>query len=142
MGVKKVTAQEVIEQIQQDGQITVEEISKIYGVCSATIRSRLRELRQDGSPIFFDANGLFIMDDINEDNMRAFQKYTKWVVSTLIGVSGCGSPSKVVMLEYKKQLKELLKELMTREERKLLTKNMTVISRMLDYIQIDEEMED
>ena len=136
---KKVTAQEVIEQIAHDGQITIESLAKIYNVCSETIRNRLRELRQDGAPIFFDANGLFIIEDlVDESNITSFQKYTKWVLSTLIGVSKCGAPSRAVMLEYKKQLREL----MTKEERGILTKNMTVITRMLDYIQIDEEMEE
>ena len=139
MGVKKVSTQEVIDQLEEAGQMTVDQLAKVYSVCSATIRSRLRELRQDGAPIFFDENGLYLIYNMEDnENAAAFEKYTKWVMRTLIGVAKCGKPSKTVMLEYKKQLKEL----MTREERQLLTSHMTVITRMLDYIQIDEDMEE
>ena len=135
---KKVTVQEIIETIKDNGTITVEELSIIFKVCKETIRNRLRELRDDEEFILFDENGLFYIDNIdNEKTMDAYKKYTNWLMKTLVGVAKCGKMTKQMMIESK----EYLKLKLTKDERKILNSNVTQVLRVLDYISIEDDLE-
>ena len=47
----KVTPQEVLEELQENEYSTKEGLSEMFDCCVATIRSKLRVLREDGEPI-------------------------------------------------------------------------------------------
>ena len=135
---EKVTAQEILETIQDNGSITVAELIEIYKVCPATIRKRLQKLRDDGESIFHNENGLFIMESIdNEEDRIVFEKYLKWLLGAFKGLAKCGKVTKPLLIESKRYLKESL----SAQERKQLTNYTAQVNRILSNIELEEEME-
>lgn len=136
---QKVTCSQVMETVEDREHIIIDELADMYKVCPATIRTRLRELRNTGEPIFFDQKGLFILDNIkNKKQADQFKKYTLWVVKTLRGLITTGKPAIKLQMEWKRSLKEI----MDKKERMILTSNLTMMTRLLDYISIEDEMEE
>jgi homoaconitase/3-isopropylmalate dehydratase large subunit len=136
---KKVTANEVMEAIQDNGSLTISELMDIFSVSDSTIKSRLRELRESGESLFHDSNGLFIMDHISTaEEKESFDKYLKWMIGAFKGLARCGKPTKPLLLESKKYLREQL----TKNERKMLSQYTGQINRIVDMIAFEEELED
>lgn len=134
---QKVTAQEILEAIQSNGNITKAELANIFDVCNATIRSRLSELRDDGEGIFHNTEGLYIMKSIiDDDDREAFEKYLKWLLGTFKGLAKCGKVTKPLLLESKIYMKEQL----TKQERKMLTNYTAQVNRILTNIELEDEL--
>ena len=134
---QKVTAQEILEAIQESGTVTKTQLAEAFGVCSATVKSRLSELRTDGEGLLHNKNGLYILESIqSEEDRLAYEKYVKWLVSTFKGIAKCGKVTKPLLLESRKYMQEQL----TKEERQLLTSYTAQVNRILTNIEFEEDM--
>jgi len=136
---KKVTAQEIIEAIQEKENITKKELAEIFSVCVGTVEKRLKELRADGEGLFHNENGLYFMDSIvSKEDQAEFEKYLKWLLGAFKGLATCGKVTKPLLLESKKYLREQL----TRKERQALTNYTAQVNRILSNIMLEQEMEE
>lgn len=132
----KVTNQEVLEKIKEEGSTTKLRLANEFDVCPATISSRLKTLREDSEPIFFDEEGLFFFDGIESiTDIERLEKYRDWVTKTLIGVVRCSKPIKPIAIEFKEKFKELT----TREERTEMKRFFLKMEKMIEYLEVDEE---
>ena len=69
---KKVTADEILDVLNDKGTYTKADLAEMFEVCCATIGARLKELRKNSDPVFFDNSGVFILDKIdNEEKIYA-----------------------------------------------------------------------
>jgi len=135
---QKVTAQEILETIQENGNITKAELAKIYDVCAATIGKRLNVLREDGEGLFHNSHGFYIMESIeNKEEEEAFGKYLKWVWGAFKGLAKCGKVTKPLLLESKKYMREQL----TKQERKMLTNYTAQVNRILTNIELEDDLD-
>ena len=135
---QKVTAQEILETIEDNGSITCSELASIFDVCNATIRKRLSELREDGEGLFHNTSGLYIMKSIVDDKDReAFEKYLKWLLGTFKGIAKCGKVTKPLLLESKLYMREQL----TKQERKMLTNYTAQVNRILTNIELEDDLD-
>ncbi len=136
---QKVTPEQVLNKIENNGRITKAQLSEDFEVCQQTIMNKIKTLRNDDERIFFDENGYYKLDSINNvEDTEKFKKYLNWVFSVLKGIALCGKPTKPLLNESKK----ILKTLMSKEERILLSKYTLQINKMIDYIEIEEEIEE
>ena len=131
----KVQPQEILDELRT-GKTTKAELAEKFDVCTATIGSRLKNLREDKEPVFFDQEGLFILEAIEDmTDMEALQKYRDWVFKTLIGVLKCSKPIKPLQL----QAREKFKELTTPSERREFKEFIIKMERMIDYLEVEED---
>jgi len=134
----KVWPSQVDEAIAESDRITIGQLAKQFDVTPDTIRTKLRALRHDGEPIIHDGNGLFKMDKVrNAKDADAIRRYVDWVLSATRGVLSCGAVTKPLIAETKRQLREKL----TKEERATLAGQTMLLTRLLDYVTVDEESE-
>ena len=135
---QKVTGQEILEAIQENGTITKSELAHIFDVCNATIRKRLVELREDGEGLFHNTEGLYIMESITDDvDREAFEKYLKWLLGTFKGIAKCGKVTKPLLIESKTYMREQL----TKQERKMLTNYTAQVNRILTNIELEDDLD-
>jgi len=135
---QKVTAQEILEAIQENGIITIKELANIFNVAGDTIRKRIKELRADGESLLHNENGLYIMESmVNAEDRLAFEKYLNWLLKSFSGIARCGKVSKPLLLESKKYMKEQL----TKQERKMLTNYTAQVNRILSNLELEDELD-
>lgn len=135
---QKVTALEVLDEINGNGRITKAELANKFDVCPETISNKLRTLREDDEPILFDQDGFFILNDIETiEDIDSLKKYNKWILHTMIGIAKCGKITKP-LIQYNK---EKLKELLSPKERKQLARYTAQVSNLLNYIEIEDELD-
>lgn len=134
---EKVFPAEVQEQIERNGKITVGELAEILDCHPETIRNKLRKLRNDGVTIMHDEDGVFIMDEVRkQEDAESVRKFLSWVIRSARGVLACGQTTRHLIAESKKYLRESLSS----DERKAMATNAMLLSRLLDYVSIDEEI--
>ena len=139
MGKLKITPQEVLEEIQNHNTTTKQELSEKFDVCKETISRKLRVLRGNGEKIIHDSNGLFYLDEIVDDaTLEAFVKYEAWNRASINGNKLCMKPAKQIW----KDSKQYLLENMDVKTRRQLKKYHMDQMRLLDYMEIEEELED
>lgn len=136
---QKVTPLEVLDEIRDLGRTTKQEVADRLNVCTATIGSRLKDLRDNGDPVLFDNDGLFFLDGIESvSDIEALAKYRDWIIKTLIGTARCSKPVKPLTLEFREKFKELT----TRQERVEFKKFFNSMGRLVEYLVIDDEVDD
>lgn len=135
----KLTAAEVQETIEGAGQITIAALCEEFGVHQDTVRSRLKELRKDGVRIVHDQNGLAIMDHVGSNaDGQLVRTYQNWLIKVMKATARQGKITRPLVSEAKKQLKELT----TPAERRLMIAQSQSLVRILDYIAIEDEMDE
>jgi len=136
---QKVTSQEVFEEIKDRGTVTKSELADTFNVCPQTICNKLKILRKDGEKIIHDRDGIFYLDAIvDEESLRRFQNYEKWVFETLKGLAICAKPTKQIW----KDSSEYLKLNFDKATRRQIKKYHLNQLRLLDYAELEEELED
>lgn len=136
---QKVTPNEILEHLKAVEGSTKEELAEIFDVCKQTIGKKLKALREDAEPVFFDDNGYFLLESIeNDEDHRRMEKYFKWIIGAMAGVAKCGNPTKPLMIESKKWIKKHL----GKDERKNLALYTMQVNRMIDYVNMEEDLED
>jgi hypothetical protein len=132
----KVQPEEIKNEIRKADRITIKELSNIFDICPGTVEKRLRDLRDCSEPVFFDKDGLFLIDAIeNINDIHQIEKYRDWCISTLIGIMRCSAPIKPLAIEFKNKFKELT----TPEERREMKRFFLKMEKMIEYFEIDDE---
>ena len=131
----KVQPMQVLDELRS-GKTTKAELAEKFDVCTATIGSRLKSLRDRQEPVFFDQEGLFLLETIEDmADVTAITKYREWVTKTLIGVLKCSKPIKPLQI----QARETFKELTTPSERREFKEFIIKMERMIDYLEVEED---
>ena len=78
----KMTPQEVLEKVDEYESITKQELAELFKCCQSTISKRIRTLRRDNEKIFYDRQGLFIIDKVESEKdveriIDVIRKYDK-----------------------------------------------------------------
>ncbi len=131
---KKVYALEVHDYLNANGSCTVKALSEQFEVTRATMRKRIRELRGDGVFILHNDAGLQIVNDINEANANDVLKMGNWIIGEVVGFAKIGKTMKKPMIQVRRILK------LTSAERKELKKALLQITRLIDVVEIDDEL--
>lgn len=137
----KVLPTDVLNILEREGQITRTIIARELECSSGTVSRKVRRLIKDGENIGFDKEGLFIQhpEDIkNPANVDRARAWTDRVFNTLIMWAHRGNNQKKVAIEARKRFAGEL----TYEERKTLKSHLLLIGRVVDAINLDEELQE
>lgn len=108
--------------------------------CSeGTVSRKVAQLIKSGENIGFDRDGLFIQHPKDVHSMNGYDRAAAWrdrIVVSLIMWSKRGNNHKPVAISARKRF---AKEL-TREERNTLKSQLLLISRVVDAVNLDEEL--
>ncbi len=131
MGKKKVTPGEVLEVLQNNESVKVGELSKQLDCCVATVRHRVKDLRNEGKAILPTPDGLMLIDVIDENNKENIQHAGTWIIGEIVGISRIGDVAKKPLIQVRKILS------LTSGERKELKRTLLYITRLVDNVEID-----
>jgi lambda repressor-like predicted transcriptional regulator len=137
---QKVTVQEVLEKLEENGAITIASLAQDFDVSKETIRSRIRKARVDGEAIIHDSNGLQLMskeklsDPVIAEAMAIF---TNWILACFKGNVILANPIKPLLPTMKKALKDN----MTKDERRQLAGSCSTVRALIDLVEIEEEVQ-
>ena len=93
---------------------------------------------EDEEHIFFDENGYFLLDDVvNEEDIERLKKYQNVIIGYLKGMAICGKPMRKLL----KESRQALLKRFTKEERKELSIQALQINRMIEYIEMETEID-
>ena len=138
---QKLTAMAVLELLEEQGQLTINNLADHFHVVPATVRSRLKELRMEGESIIHNRSGLMLInkeDILNDEEIaKDFKNWINWGLSIISSVILSAKPTQPLLPALRKSLKESLSS----NERKQLAHSCVRIKALLDYMEVDEEDE-
>ena len=136
---QKILAANVLETLEKTGRATRSEIAIELDCSAATVSKKVAILIKDGENIGFDKYGLFIHNkaDMKEKENADHEKiWGKRIINSLIMWACRGNNTKPILIEARRQFgKEL-----TLDERKQLKSNLLMITRVVDAVNLDEEL--
>lgn len=136
---EKILANDVLESLKRTGNATRFEIATELDCSTATISKKVAQLIKDGENIGFNKSGLFIYnkeDMADRDSALHEQNWGNRVVSSLAQWARRGNNTRPILIAARRQFgKEL-----TKDERKLLRANLLMITRVVDAVDLDEEL--
>ncbi len=136
---EKVLANDVLEYLEQARHATRADIAKALDCSTATISKKVAALVKDGENIGFDKYGLFIYNKEDMTDRECALNEQNWgnrVVSSLLQWARRGNNTRPILIAARRQFgKEL-----TKDERKLLRANLLMITRVVDAVDLDEEL--
>lgn len=131
---KKVTAQEVLDYLQENNPSTIKTISSIFGCTKGTTRKRLKEIRADNSAMLaHNRDGIHLIESITEENKDAIWNTGDWLIGEVTGMARVGKNIKRPLIQVRR-LKAL-----TKEERKELKGMLYRVTRLIDFLEVDDE---
>lgn len=138
---QKITAQEILEFLEEHDAITISHLAALHDVTPPTVRSRIRELRQDGEAIIHSSNGVQLVtkEDLTDPVIaEAMSSFVNWVLSCVKGQVILANPVKPMLPTMKKALRDN----MSKDERRQLAKSCVTVRALLDWVETEEEIED
>jgi len=121
------------------GRATRAQIAAGLDCSTGTVSRKISKLVKDGEDIGFDRKGLFVhtpADMVNKDKRQEARVWTKRVVDTLMQWAYRGNNHKAVAIAARKGFSEEL----TRDQRRSLRENLLMIGRVVDSVDLDEEL--
>lgn len=108
--------------------------------CSeGTISRKVAQLIKDGENIGFDKDGLFLQAPSDMEDRDASDRAAAWrnrIINSLKMWARRGNNHKPIAIAARKQFSKEL----TKEERKSLKANLLLIARVVDAVDLDEEL--
>lgn len=135
----KILPVEILDTLKSNGQMTREQIAEEHDCCPSTIGRKVKELIHDGENIGFNQYGYFLLNkgDIqSQEDAEMAMAWTNRVITVLKGWAKRGNNHKSIAIESRKRLGNEL----DREERKILKQQLLLINRVVDAIDLDEEL--
>ncbi len=136
---EKISANDVLESLKRTGSATRFEIATELKCSTATISKKVARLIKDGENIGFDKSGLFIYNKEDMADRENALHETNWgdrVVSSLLQWARRGNNTRPILIAARRQFgKEL-----TKEDRKSLKASLLMITRVVDAVDLDEEL--
>ena len=136
---EKVLANDVLELLKRTVRATRAEIAKELDCSTVTISKKVAVLIKDGENIGFDNSGLFIYskaDMTEKENAENEQNWSRRIVASLAQWARRGNNTRPILIAARK---EFGKELSS-DERKQLRSNLLMITRVVDAVDLDEEL--
>jgi len=133
----KVSAEEIREVIAGNHE-TAGALAEQFDVCQATVRNRIKRLRNENDPVIHSSEGYILIDRQwleNTDNAIELEKYASWIVRTLKGLRPLMKPLKPLL----PQMKKTLSLSMTKEERHEMVQTCAGCITLLAFIEAEEE---
>ncbi len=131
---------DVLEELQKrGGSATRAEIAQGLDCSTGTISRKISMLVKDGENIGFGRRGVFLQtaEEMNDkDNRDRARTWTKRIVASLIQWAYRGNNHKPVAIAARKAFSQEL----TRDERKSLRESLLLIMRVVDAIDLDEDL--
>jgi hypothetical protein len=137
---QKVTVQEVLERLEENGAITIGSLAQQFEVSEPTMRSRIREARKDGESIIHSTNGVQLIrkEDLTDPLIaEAMRSFTNWILSCVKGQMIMANPVQPLL----PAMRRALKDNMSAGERRQLAKSCTTVRALIDLVEVDEEMQ-
>ena len=136
---QKVTAAEVKEHLEEN-IATIGQMADNFDVSRPTIRSRVRDLRKSSEPIIHGKNGLMLVsrEELTDaDVAEAMAEFLKWNLKMVSAIHLMSTPMKPLLPALKRTLRiDYLPE-----ERRALATCCQRIKALIDWVEIDQEME-
>ena len=128
---------DVLVELKARGRTTRRELANALGCSKGTISRKIAVLVMKGENIGFDREGLFIQTDIDykEDGFLT-RKWVDSITHHLEMWATRGNNHRAVAIEVRKRF---AKEL-SRQERDKLKDQLLLISRVIDAVNLDEEL--
>jgi len=136
---QKVTAAEVKGYLEENTTGTNQDMSDFFKVSKPTIRSKVRELRNDGEPIIHGQDGLSLLNkEILKDPEKAKElvRYQDWILNVMKAMITGAKPVKPLLPAMRRSL--MLNT--TVEERRLIKQNSARMLALITLAEADEEM--
>ena len=125
---------------QRGGQATRAEIATDLDCSTGTVSKKIAQLVHDGENIGFGKNGLFLQnkeDVYTKEGADLAHAWTKRLFNSLKMWAQRGNNHRAVAIEARKRF---AKEL-TRDERETLKGHLLLISRVVDAVNLDEDLQ-
>lgn len=138
---KRVSPTDVLTELENQGHATRGEIAAIIGCSEGTVSRKVSRLIKDGEDIGFDKNGLFIQhkgDATTEAGAELARAWINRIVNSLVMWAHRGNNHRPIALEARRRFAQEL----TQEERKLLKGQLLLIGRVVDAVDLDEELQE
>jgi len=135
----KILPIQVLEILQREEHTTRAIIAEELDCSTATISKKVARLIKDGENIGFDKEGLFIYnkaDMAEKGNANHAWIWGKRIVSSLTMWAQRGNNTRTVLIEARRRFSKEL----TFNERKQLKSNLLMITRVVDAVDLDEEL--
>ena len=135
----KVLPIDVLDMLKANGQITRAKIASELNCHPLTVTGKVSRLIKDGENIGFNRKGLFILnkkDVQSQEDAELAMGWNNHVINVIKMWIRRGNNHRSVAIEARKRLgKEL-----TLDERKILKQQLLLITRVVDAIDLDEEL--
>ena len=141
MGLTKVLPNDVLEVLEgtYDGHATRKQLALSIGCSIGTISRKIAVLIVGGENIGFDRSGVFIQHKEDMTDKKKVDRADAWrgrIIASLVMWAKRGNNHKPIAIEARKQFAKKL----TTDERKLLKANLLLITRVVDAVDLDEEL--
>lgn len=116
--------------------VPIWKIAKEFGCTPDTIKKKLRILRHEGKPILPTPEGILFADKIQDIERAKLIKDTgTWLGTMLIILAEIGDLAQKPLLQARKLLE-------SKEDRKKIREILLMLTRMIDIIDIDHQLEE
>lgn len=136
---QRILPTDVLEVLEKEVHTTRQKIAQKLDCSTATISKKVAKLVEDGENIGFDKYGLFIYqkDDMGDrQNAADARNWGRRIINSLTMWAKRGNNTRPVLVEARRRWgKEL-----SREERGQLKSNLLMITRVVDAVELDEEL--
>lgn len=138
---KRVSPADVLTELENQGRATRGEIAAALDCSEGTVSRKVAQLIKDGEDIGFDRNGLFIQhkgDGQTQDGAELARAWTNRIVNSMVMWAHRGNSHRPIAVEARRRFAQEL----TQEERKLLKGQLLLIGRVVDAVDLDEELQE
>lgn len=132
---KKVQKEEVKDLLMDVTYRTVSQIAKSLNVSKPTVRSRCRELRDDGEPVIPVRNGVILYDSENKDHAEMIMETGRWIRNSVVSLYHISKVTKKPMIECMRKLQ------LSKEERQALKPILAAFTYLITWQEAEEDVQ-
>lgn len=133
----KVQPGQIEDFLRENGNaVPIQEIADEFEVCPATVRSRLRTLREENKPVVPTRDGILYADKVTDEyRAKLVKDAVEWVVASLRTLVGIAAVEKRPLLQARRLLESA-------EDRKQIKGQLMMLTHAIDIIDIDHQLEE
>ncbi len=124
---------------ENNGSATRAQLGTMLGISEGTVSRKVAKLIKAGENIGFDKSGLFIQSKSDMHDPEEYDRAKAWtqrVVASLQMWAKRGNNHKPIAIEARKVFAKQLNA----DERQMLKSNLLLIARVVDAVDLDEEL--
>ena len=138
---KRVLPADVLAELENQGHATRGEIAAIIGCSEGTVSRKIARLIKDGEDIGFDRKGLFIQhkgDGVTKNGSELARSWINRIVNSLVMWAHRGNNHRPIAIEARRRFAQEL----TQDERRLLKGQLLLIGRVVDAVDLEDELQE